>query len=105
LLQRRASCDLTSWMNRAARIRCGSVCEVACASHAGGGIRSRSPGSRGVRLCERVKKRLRRLWVGCAEAFGEAVVDRLKQRLRLSGTLAYLLLPRDGRFQALDRSA
>ena len=61
LLQRRASYDLTSWMNRAARIRCGSVCEVACASHAGGGIRSRSPGSRGVRLCERVKKRLRRL--------------------------------------------
>src|ERR1700726_1082013 len=35
LLQRRASCDLTSWINRAARIRCGSVCEVACASRPG----------------------------------------------------------------------
>ena len=74
LLQRRASYDLTSWMNRAARIRCGSVCEVACATHAGGGIRSRSPGSRGVRLCERVKKSRdllrasQRQWVAFREA-------------------------------------
>jgi hypothetical protein len=59
---------------------------LVCASHTGGGIGSRNPALQRVRLCEQIKKRLSRLQVGRVEAFGEAVVDWLKERHALRGT-------------------
>jgi hypothetical protein len=45
------------------------------------------------RLCERLKKRLDRLQISRVETFGEAAVDRLEERPRVSGTALFAQQP------------